>query len=179
VVHQIPAPEIAMDYKDTLDELFENDFYVNANIFSVEIFQKIKKRVEEVLEWKFAPMLCHYNLNPGNTVVDKENNIWLIDWETANGNIVPQLELAEVCMWKDRKEGVAAFVSGYGLSQEEFDAVMRDVQTIMLMKWLGAIKSFCPENLNWKDDGKTTRMVEKVLAVSDFDADVLFAQNLL
>jgi thiamine kinase-like enzyme len=151
---------------------------VSTGIFPQETFQKIKERIEEVLNWKFVPKLCHYNLNPSNTVVDKDNNVWLIDWETANGNKTPELELAEVCMWKDRKEAVSAFLDGYGISQKEFSEMMRDVQTIMLMKWLQAIQLFCPQDGDWKEDGKTSRMVEKVLAVSDFNADVLFAQNL-
>lgn len=177
-IHKISAEEIAMDFKIKLDELFNDSFYLDKKIFSEEILNKLKNRLYEILEWDYKPMLNHYNLNPGNTIVDKNNDVWLIDWETANGNRVPHLELAEVFMWKNRKQATQSFITGYGLSQEEFDYMMRDIQTLMLMKQMDAIKIFCPKDGSWEDDRKASKLISGVTDLKDVNKDILFDRNL-
>ena len=105
-------------------------------------------------KWEFSPKLCHGNLHPNNVIVDSQGVIHLIDWETATGNKNPQSELAEIYTWKTGKENVALFLEGYGLNQANIEIIMRDIQTLVLLRLTDVIRRKIIKNTtdSWKQD---------------------------
>lgn len=179
-IHQIPADEIALDYHQKLEALFSNDFFVEKEIFSPELSEKVKNRLKETCLWEFMPMLCHGNLHPSNVMVDTEEVVWLIDWETATGNTVPCADLAEIYTWNNGKENIAKFCEGYELTNKDVEMIMRDVQTLVLLRLVEVIQrmvfkfggSVDPSNDYIRD---TVQRLEKI---TDFQTDILFTKNL-
>ncbi|MES3004992.1 MAG: aminoglycoside phosphotransferase family protein [Patescibacteria group bacterium] len=178
IIDKIPAPEIQLDYKEFVTRLFARDYFVTREVFSKELSQKIQKRLEETYVWKFFPTLCHGNLSQNNVIIDGAGTIHVIDWETATGNRAPYAELAEIYTWKTGKENIAHFLRGYGLEEGSLEEIMRDIQTLILLRFIHVIVRKMPKNNDWKQDGKTLDMVTKLSSIDDYQQDILFTQNL-
>ncbi len=133
-INKIPAPDLKIDYRKFIEGLFADDFFIVRNIFSSELSAKIRDRLEETIAWEFSPTLCHGNLRVNNAIFDPAGSMHVIDWETATGNKTPQSELAEIYTWKTGKENVAQFVKGYGLNERDLMDMMRDIQTLVLLR---------------------------------------------
>ena len=52
LINQIQAPDFSINYKDTIKNLFADDFFIVRNIFSKEVSNKIQSRLEETLKWE-------------------------------------------------------------------------------------------------------------------------------
>lgn len=176
--NQIPAEEIGLDYQSKIEGLFDNNFFVVEGIFSPELSTKIKNRLIETIKWKFSPKLSHGNLSDNNVLIDKQNNIWLIDWETATGNRSPHADLAEIYTWNTGKEYISAFCEGYELSPTDIDLMMRDIQTLILLRIVDVIKRRFPKDGNWRDDKYTVETARNLGEMDNFENDILFTKNL-
>jgi|GEM_PF-1316323 len=179
-IHKIPAGVISIDYSDKLKTLFADDFFVARGIFSAKLAEQIRQRLEEIVGWEYETMLCHGNLSPTNTIVDEEDKVWLIDWETATGNNVPLADLAEIYTWNTGKENIAEFCRGYELSETYITSMMRDIQTLILLRLVDVIyrKITRSQQENWKDDSYTIQRREQFMAIEDFSKDILFTKNM-
>jgi aminoglycoside phosphotransferase (APT) family kinase protein len=176
--NQIPADEIALDYKSKIEGLFEEGFFVSQGMFSPEISNQIEKRLRETYSWEFSPTLAHGNLSGNNVVVDSSENIWLIDWETATGNISPIADLAEIYTWNTGKENIDTFCKGYELSPSEHKLQMRNIQTLILLRMVEVIRKMFANNSIWESNDYIVSTIRKFNELKEFDADVLFTKNL-
>lgn len=179
-MHQIPAAEITLTYTEKIDGLFGNDFFVEKGVFTPELSSKVKGRLNETLSWEFSPILCHGNLHPSNVILDDNRQLWLIDWETASGNRAPQADLAEIYTWNNGKDNIAAFCEGHGLSTLEIQTMMRDIQTLVLLRLLEVVhktltKSSEIVNL---ENPFIKNTAERLTSISDYQTDILFTKNL-
>lgn len=179
-IHQILASHIKLDYKEKVQNLFADDFFTQRGVFSADLSEQIKQRLEEVQAWEFAPTLCHGNLSPTNTIVDTEERVWLLDWETATGNKTPLSDLAEIYTWNTGKENIGAFCRGYDLSETAVANMMRDLQTLILLRLVDVIKRKVVRSKQeeWKDDVYITEQKKRFALLKDFGADILFTKNL-
>lgn len=178
--HQIPASEIGLRYTDKIEGLFEGDFFVKKGILSSELSRKIKARLSETFSWEFAPMLCHGNLHPSNVILDNDGQLWLVDWETASGNNVPQADLAEIYTWNNGKENIATFCEGYGLSGNDVHKMMRGIQTLVLLRLVEVIHGMINGNGGLVDPKNQfiKNTSEKLARIQDYQADILFTKNI-
>lgn len=178
VINKISALNLQLDYKKFVQSLFMNDYFVTRNVFSKELSRKIENRLEETYDWNFSPMLCHGNLSPGNTIIDSTGTVHIIDWETATGSRTPYSELAEIYTWNTGKENIGHFLKGYGLREDEVKGMMRDIQTLILLRLVHVIVRKMPKNNDWKQDDKTLATVTNLENMKDFQQDILFTKNL-
>ncbi len=178
VINKIPAPQFEVDYTKVIPEMFASDYFIIRNIFSQELSSKIQNRLEETLSWKFSPTLCHGNLHPSNVIIDAAGTIHVIDWETATGNQTPQSELAEIYTWNNGKENIAHFLEGYGLKEIEMKEMMRDIQTLILLRLVQVIVRKMPKDNNWEQDTYIKDTAVRLAAISDYQEDILFTKNL-
>lgn len=177
-INRIPAPESPLHYKDVLDSLFTDDLFVVKNIFSQELSALIHGRLAETLTWEFAPMLCHGNLHPSNVIINPQGTMYVIDWETATGNRTPQSELAEIYTWNNGKENIALFCDGYGLNETEVSAMMRDIQTLVLLRLVGVMAKKIARNPHWQEDDYIHHTRALLASVEDYGRPLLFTKNL-
>lgn len=176
--HQIDASDIKTDYRKMVTGIFENNYFISRGIFDQDLSTKIESRLEETFGWEFSPKLCHGNLHPSNVIVDESNTIHLIDWETATGNMVPQADLAEIYTWNTGKENVAKFLNGYGLSEEGVSGMMRDIQTLVLLRLVHVMVRKMPKDNNWQQDTYIKETAVRLTEIKDYTQDVLFTKNL-
>lgn len=179
-IHQISATEIVLDYYKKLDDLFKDDFFVEKGILSPEVSNKIKNRLNEASSWEFAPTLCHGNLHPSNVILDVDGQLWLFDWETASGNMSPQADLAEIYTWNNGKDNIAKFCEGYGLSELDMLTMMRDIQTLVLLRLVEVIQRMIVRNGEVVDSSNeyTKNTIQRLEEIEDYHADILFTKNL-
>ena len=178
IINSIPAEDLTLDYKLFIQELFEGDFFVAKSIFSQEVSSRIKERLGETTGWKFSPKLCHRNLNPSNVVLSTEGIIHLIDWENATGNCAPLSELGEIYTWNTGKENISQFLVGYGLKEKEVIGMMRDIQTLILLRLLEVIKRKVVKSDEWKVDTYIQETTKMITEIQNLQADIIFTKNL-
>lgn len=177
-IHQVPADEVFIGYQERIQSLFESNFFISREIFSDELSRNIKDRLEETYKWKFSPVLTHGELNPRNVVIDNSQDVWLIDWETGRGDISPTADLAEIYTWKNGKENIQSFLDGYGLDSEKIKSLMRNIQTLILLRKVQVTKRMVPINGDWKDNKYIIDSINELGSIDDFDKDILFTRNL-
>lgn len=177
-IHKISAPDLRLDYGKFVSDIFENDYFIIQGVFSEELSEKIKNRLKEVCHWKFPPTLCHGNLHPSNVLIDQAGVIHIIDWETATGNRTPQSELAEIYTWNNGKENVLRFIEGYGLKEDEVKNMMRDIQTLILLRLVSVIVRKMPRDNNWQSDTYIKETAVRLAEIADYQQDILFVKNL-
>jgi len=181
-IHQIEAPDLEINYKDQLNNYTQFFLSKTDHLFTQDLCDKMLSRLKEAEEWSFAPKLCHGNLHPSSVVVDESAKVWLLDWETATGNITPHADLAEIFTWNNGKQNIDLFCEGYGISRAELDSVMRDIQTLVLFRLLQVVQRKIDKSLNcsgdWQKDRFITEMIVLFSSIDDFQQDILFTKNL-
>ncbi len=126
------------------------------------------------MTYAFRFGLCHSDLKPRNTVVGLAGGVSLLDWGSAAVHIVPHMDLAEILRWQDPEgQNVRAFLEGYGLSWEEFTALLPQVEAIQV---IGAF-----DLVRWAIDrrpdrlaacaARAKRLMERVLSGTPWEAD--------
>jgi len=178
VINSIPATNFTLDYKIYVQSLFAGNFFVTNNIFDAETSSRIQQRVEETCEFIFLPKLSHRNLNPSNTVLSTAGVLHVIDWENATGDYAPLSELGEIFTWNTGKENISQFLSGYGLTETAVKEMMRDIQTLVLLRFLGLINRKVTGNNDWKQDSFIQDTIERITQIHNYQDDILFVNNL-
>ena len=180
IIHQIPASEIILDYNQKINDLFDGDFFVEKNIFPSKLSEAVKARLKETTVWKFSPVLCHGNLHPSNVILNREGELWLFDWETASGNLAPQADLAEIYTWNNGKDNIAKFCEGYGLSGDDVQTMMRDIQTLVLLRLIEVVQRMVMRSGGTIDpDNEYIKgTVKRLEEINDYQVDILFTKNL-
>jgi len=179
IFNQIPAPDLTFNYALFLQALFAQDFFTSRNIFSQEVSSRIQKRLEETIEWKFLPTLCHGNLHPSNVIFGVDGVVHLIDWETATGNQTPQSELAEIYTWNTGKENISHFLDGYGLTEMKVKDMMRDIQTLVLLRLVNVIRRKIDKGGDWEQDTYIQDTAKRFADIQNYEEDILFTKNLI
>ena len=174
----IPAPDCKFDLDYVDDKLFGDNFFQSAGVFSSEKLLSIKKRVNEVRSWQYAPTLCHGNLHLSNVVVHPSGAIYLVDWGTSCGHRAPHGELTDLFTWNTGKENIAIFLKGYEYGESELAGAMRDIQTLVLIRLLVSLR-WKMEGHSRKDETEFVRSTSKAVnEIADFDSKILFSKNI-
>jgi len=178
VINSIPTTNLTLDYKIYVQRLFAEDFFVTNNIFSAEASSRIQQRVEETCEFIFLPKLSHRNLNLSNTVLSTTGVVHVIDWENATGDYAPLSELGEIYTWNTGKDNISQFLAGYELAEAEVGEMMRDIQTLVLLRFLGLINRKVTGGNEWKQDTFIQETIERITKIHNYQDDILFTKNL-
>ncbi len=179
IINKIPAQNLELNYKRVVQEMFAGNYFEQRNILTKELSEKIQSRLEETFAWKFEPRLSHGNLHPNNVVVkNPSGDIYLIDWETATGNLTPPSELAEIYTWNTGKENLEYFLNGYDLDENQVEKMMREIQTLILLRLVNVIIRRMPKNNDWSQDDFIKETSMKLANISDYMEDILFTKNL-
>lgn len=139
-----PQVGFADDWKGVVDWLVRDtvsdDFLVEHSVLTPDQFARFKKRLEELYEWEFTPMLCHGNLGVKNTVVSPDGTINIIDWGNGAGQRAPHFDVAEIMTWGTTDEQVDIFTRAYGIAPEELEEMRHDINTLIMLRLLSSMK---------------------------------------
>ncbi len=135
----------------SLEWLFETNFFIKESILNQSQVECITKRISELYNWQFDPVLCHSNLAPKNTVIDPAGRVYLIDWGTAGAHRAPHLELSEVLTWGYGEKYENAFMKGYGISKAHYELIKHDVEILVILRLVDSIKWGITNKKNGKE----------------------------
>jgi len=178
IFNSAPAPSLKVDYKEIVQSLFADNSLTSNEVLSKELSVQIQNRLEETLKWGFSPTLSHGNLHPSNVVLHPDGEIYIIDWGEISGNWTPRSELGEIYTWKNGKENISFFLEGYGLGEKELKVMMRDIQTLVLLRLVGVLKKKTEKNKDWTQDEYVRDVSFKLNSIDSYQEDVLFTKNL-
>jgi serine/threonine-protein kinase RIO1 len=80
--------------------------------------------------------LVHGDLCPRNVIVNKQD-IYLLDWGTAEINIVPHNEIGQLLMSDEvSKAEFKVFLNGMGISNDEFKSMEEEINVLNFLHQL-------------------------------------------
>jgi len=122
--------------KYNLQELNKNDSLLKEGILT-ESEQNRAKEVLRTLESKeFTMGLVHGDLCPRNVIVNKKS-IHLLDWGTAEINIVPHNEIGILLMSNEASASeFEIFLSGLGITKREFISIEKEIDILNFLHQL-------------------------------------------
>lgn len=173
--HEIPGideeavneQEFHADWKARLNynlkELHQSDSLLSLGYLSSEEHRAISTLLESLEEKEFKTGLVHGDLSPRNVHMEGEE-IYLLDWGTAEINVVPHTEIGILQISGEAsEEEISLFLEGMGISQKEYQAIERDVHALNLLHRL--------DKYRWAeayDQDKLDAYVEKIKSASSF-----------
>jgi len=67
---------------------------------------------------------------------------------------------------------------GYSLEEDEVKDMMRDIQTLVLLRLVQVIIRKMPQSGDWKQDKYTLETSQMLAGIDDYKQDILFTKNL-
>ena len=116
-----------------IDQLSSTDALLVEEIFSPIEHTQIKKFLLSLKQKKFTFGLVHGDLSPRNVIIDEEN-ICLLDWGTAEINVIPHTEIGIVLIEKEAsQEEFTFFLKGLGIPKKKFKEIERELRMLNLL----------------------------------------------
>lgn len=136
----VEAQEFHKDWKARLiyniAELQEKDSLLKNKILSQAEHLKTKQTLLKLKNIKFNVGLVHGDLCPRNVVWAKETT-YLLDWGTAEINVVPHTEIGLVLLSKEASETeFNLFLEGLGISSAQYQAIEEEIHILNLLHQL-------------------------------------------
>lgn len=122
--------------KYNLIELNEDDSLIKEGILSRADQRKAKDALRNLEEKEFETGLVHGDLCPRN-VITNNGKVYLLDWGTAEVNIVPHNEIGILLMSNEAsKDEFEIFLSGLGITIMEFLRIEKEINILNFLHQL-------------------------------------------
>ncbi len=119
-----------------LKELNAQDSLLRNQFLHPEEHQLARAALSKIENREFRVGLVHGDLCPRN-VIWKEGTTHLLDWGTAEINVVPHIEIGLVLVSKEAsQEEYTCFLEGLGVSSSDFKAMEKDIHILNLLHQL-------------------------------------------
>jgi aminoglycoside phosphotransferase (APT) family kinase protein len=122
-----------LDYN--ISALDPNDKLLKLGVITSAQSQSLKQIFESISKRTFVFGLIHFDLSPNNTIITKEGSVYLLDWGSAEVNVVPHMDLEEILdsSLQDNSDSFELFLQGYGLSRSEYKNIKPEVDMLSLL----------------------------------------------
>lgn len=120
------------------DSLTEDDQLLTRGVITREQSTQIKGLLAELMAHRFEFGLVHGDLSLKNTIVDPDGRISLLDWGSAEVNVVPHREIAQL-QRAHAEDGspdaneLQAFLAGYGLTEAGMRRMQPELDALRLV----------------------------------------------
>lgn len=119
-----------------LKELNKEDILIREGILSKREQKKAREALDSLRNKEFEMGLVHGDLSPRNVILNN-GKIHLLDWGTAEVNIVPHNEIGIVLMSKEASnEAFTAFLSGLGIAKQEYLKIEEEINLLNFLHQL-------------------------------------------
>lgn len=116
-----------------LQELTSEDSLLKIKLFHVEEHTNIKQLLVKLNGRKLKEGLVHGDLCPRNTIWT-EAGVCLLDWGTAEINVVPQNEIGLILMSKEADEQeFTKFLEGLEISSQRYEEMKEEILILNLL----------------------------------------------
>lgn len=125
-----------LDYN--IKSLTKSDKLIKLKVLTKEQSKEVKKIFENIKKQKYTFGLNHGDISIWNTLVEKSGKVNLLDWGSAEVDIIPHYDFIHVlrCQMeqgKPNKKEFNEFIKGYGMSQKEFEVLKPELIKRMLL----------------------------------------------
>ena len=119
--------------KYNLKELNQADSLLKNGILTNEEHKKAKSELAKLIGKPFKSGLIHGDLCPRNTIWNQQT-MYLLDWGTAEINIIPHIELGIIMTSGEAtKEEIALFKNGYNISDAAYPQLDSEICMLNLL----------------------------------------------
>ena len=156
---QVEEAEFHASWKARLEynliELNSEDSLLQKKVFTPREHQISKSILTQLVSKKFQVGLVHGDLCPRN-VIQHQEKIYLLDWGTAEINVIPHTELGIMLMSKEASENeFQAFKQGYGISNSAYLEMENEIESLNFLHTLDKYRwaeSYDVENIKTYED---------------------------
>lgn len=139
-------------------ELNDQDSLLKNKVLNRRSHQKAKSALEQLLEFNFDTGLVHGDLGPRNSILSNEEVV-LLDWGTAEINVVPHIEIGIVLIYKETSsEEFQSFLTGLNISPEQYQQMEKEIKLLNLLHHLDKYRWACDYALEDIKDYETNVM---------------------
>lgn len=125
------------------DQLGANDSLLLQGVIGNADQKRLKAILREIGEYHFEFGLVHGDLSLRNIIVN-EDEITLLDWGTAEINVVPHTELLQILSNNEITEGeMVLFLKGTGIEHAEYKLMLPVILKLNLLKRLDNYRWAC------------------------------------
>ncbi|WHZ56083.1 phosphotransferase [Metabacillus hrfriensis] len=120
-----------------ITSLTKDDDLIWLGVLDYETSKQVKRRFQGLIDYDFNFGLNHGDLSLKNTVVNKNNEVYLLDWGSSEVNIAPHwdvIQLMQVNILNTNTNEFEAFLDGYGISQHDFKSMEYVLNTLLLLR---------------------------------------------
>ncbi len=131
-----------------VSSLNDNDELLARNLITKEESQAIKDVFQKLKSTQLIFGLVHGDLSLKNTIYKSERNTYLLDWGSAEVNVIPHMDFAEVLYssLNEDSEEFNLFLQGYEMNQADFKKIKNEIDSLQLLR--------CADKLRWALDRK-------------------------
>ncbi len=116
-----------------LGELNEEDSLLKKKIFSTVEHKKIRMALSSIELMDFNVGLVHGDLCPRNVILNGDT-IYLLDWGTAEINVVPHTEIGILLVSEEAsRDEIKYFLKGLGLTRNNYLAIESELKILNLL----------------------------------------------
>jgi fructosamine-3-kinase len=128
--------------KYNIDSLTREDTLLEIGALTWYQSSIISHMFQKLLHKQFSFGLVHGDLSLKNIMVSQDRKISILDWGSAEAQIVPHHELGEILKTNldVDSEDFRSFLEGYGLVEEGFQEIREDLYTLMLLRSIDKLR---------------------------------------
>ena len=143
-----------------IESLNETDKLLKLGVITPAQSKTIRGIFENLNGRDFRFGLNHGDLSLKNTIADAHGTVHLVDWGSAEASIVPHHELIQLLLIKMQENNpddaeLAAFLEGYGISENEYRQMLPDLKALSLLRAF--------DKLRWAIDWKISELGDYIL----------------
>lgn len=141
-IRQIEIPElIASEFHDNwkskleynIEQLNSKDSLLIKKIFTSEEHDELRDELSSLKGQEYDVGLTHGDLSPRNVIVN-ESDLYLIDWGTAEINIVPYSEIGIILIEGEANEyELQSFLQGMEISKKKYDEIEQQIRLLNIL----------------------------------------------
>ena len=111
----------------------KKDTLLQHQIFTLDEQEQAKSILQSFLNKELKSGLIHGDLAPRNALID-DNTVYLLDWGTAEINVVPHIEIGILQMSEEcSKSDLNNFLEGYGISKLEYQRIAEEIKVLSFL----------------------------------------------
>ena len=128
-----------LDYN--IASLTSGDELIARGVFDWAGAKRLRGELDRLARAPLRFGLCHGDIALWNVLIDRDGTSWLLDWGCAAAHVVPHYEINEILRTaRPAAEQFEAFLAGYGLSQDAYAAMARDLRALSALREVDTLR---------------------------------------
>jgi aminoglycoside phosphotransferase (APT) family kinase protein len=122
-----------------IESLTEDDPLLELKVLTRPQSRVIRRVFADLRGREFTFGLNHGDISLKNTVVDESGSVSLLDWGSAEAAVVPHHDIIQMLKMSMLEgdpcdEEVLAFLEGYGISPAEYERMMPELESLLVLR---------------------------------------------